>query len=552
MLMNVGSLQDNNLGNYLYFCLRLYNSLHVEKVYKEEENDEWLQMFPKLKQYSSPSCSDSFLIFSKHQEVIRWQDIEVFTKEYLKETIDLWEIERKDDLVLDIRKKEVGSFQTDFEWVTYVKEALKQMDTSQVEQIGIVSDDPDWCRVHLVFLEAIADVYYYNDNPFENFLVISKAPRLIASNTAFSYWGGYANQVLHPKPVIMVPQLSSDQVNEVPEFFKPEPWKLIRSPAIASDVTVSVVMPVYKAGEYVKSAINSVLGQTNPNFEYIIVTDGSDEQTLTCIESYDDPRITVIRNDQNRGVAYAMNKALICSRGDFIMRVDADDISHPERLDYQLRFMKEHPEVDIVAGSLVIFNQDDEEKTQVFLNRSLLDEEVTREKLDEKASHVKTCSIVTCPVYQPTVMIRKEKLIADNLFYDLSYEVAEDYEFWCRLLSVGAIFYFLDEELVLYRWHGNNISGKKAQVIQKYNNQIRQTIFDRYEIGYSYEDLNDLNRLSQMQEISKPEFLWALYQRILDSDLKDDIDADHLRGIFLSLGLKQNNTYEEKRSIHGS
>jgi glycosyltransferase involved in cell wall biosynthesis len=109
---------------------------------------------------------------------------------------------------------------------------------------------------------------------------------------------------------------------------------------------ISVVMPVYNAAQYLREAIDSILNQTFRDFEFIIINDGSTDRSLEIIQSYNDDRIRLI-NQKNTGLAKALNNGIAIAKSDFIARMDADDISIPERLTSQFSFLESN--VDVVA-----------------------------------------------------------------------------------------------------------------------------------------------------------------------------------------------------------
>ncbi len=108
---------------------------------------------------------------------------------------------------------------------------------------------------------------------------------------------------------------------------------------------ISVVMSVYNGGEFLREAIDSILDQTYTQFEFIIVDDGSTDNSINVIESYKDPRIVLIRQ-VNKGLVVALNVGLRKAQGKYIARMDADDISIKNRLEIQLRFMESNPELE--------------------------------------------------------------------------------------------------------------------------------------------------------------------------------------------------------------
>jgi glycosyltransferase involved in cell wall biosynthesis len=111
---------------------------------------------------------------------------------------------------------------------------------------------------------------------------------------------------------------------------------------------VTILMPVYNGEAYLKTAINSVLKQTYPHFELLIINDGSTDGTVDVLKSYSDSRIRVI-HQENKGVSRSLNKGINLARGTYIRRHDADDFSEPDMLQVQMDFLEKHPDIDFVG-----------------------------------------------------------------------------------------------------------------------------------------------------------------------------------------------------------
>ena len=115
---------------------------------------------------------------------------------------------------------------------------------------------------------------------------------------------------------------------------------------------VTVLMPVYNGEKYLKEAIESILNQTFKDFEFLIINDGSTDNSVKIIQSFNDLRIRLIHNESNIGLIKTLNKGLKLSNGKYIARMDCDDVSLPKRLSVQINFMEKHPEIG-VCGSWV-------------------------------------------------------------------------------------------------------------------------------------------------------------------------------------------------------
>lgn len=120
---------------------------------------------------------------------------------------------------------------------------------------------------------------------------------------------------------------------------------------------VSVFMSVYNGWPYLKDAVESVLNQSFENFEFVIVNDGSTDETKSYLDSLTDPRLKII-HQENQGLGTPLNKWMQKCKGTYIMRLDADDLCHPQRLEKQMNYLEAHPEVILVGCQLQFFSKD--------------------------------------------------------------------------------------------------------------------------------------------------------------------------------------------------
>lgn len=207
---------------------------------------------------------------------------------------------------------------------------------------------------------------------------------------------------------------------------------------------VSVVMSVYNNESSIRAAIDSILAQTFTDFEFVIINDGSTDKTSDVLASYDDPRIKVI-TQTNHGLIYSLNLAIKKSKGAYIARMDADDLSDVHRLEQQVNYLQGHPEITALGSAFAM--TDDAGKTiQVFARpgRSI---DIARQLY------------VQNPLGHGSMMIRKQALI-DAGGYGSDKRHIEDYDLWIRLHKEGIYFAVIPE--ALYYWH-NNPDGVSSQ-----------------------------------------------------------------------------------------
>lgn len=213
---------------------------------------------------------------------------------------------------------------------------------------------------------------------------------------------------------------------------------------------ISVVMPVYNAEKYLREAMDSILSQTYTDFEFIIIDDGSVDTSPEIVRSYDDARIRFYQNEHNMGVAATLNRGLDLAEGEYIARMDSDDISLPERFARQMEYMDAHPECIICGSNLILLEKGKD--TTIF-------------KYSERDAEIRADLIFNCAFAHPSVMFNAALICEHNLRYDLSYEKAEDYELWSRALAYGRG-YNIQIPLLKYRKHEGQVTQTHKNVSQ--------------------------------------------------------------------------------------
>lgn len=214
---------------------------------------------------------------------------------------------------------------------------------------------------------------------------------------------------------------------------------------------ISVILPVYNAEKFLYEAIASVLDQTYKNFELIIYDDGSTDRSKEVINSFCDSRIRYFSNSHNSGLITTLNNAIKVCRGDYIARMDADDICLPDRFQKQINYFKFN-NVDILGTEICFINE-----RKKILGRGI-----------GKYPGMKITPytfLQRCPIYHPTVMF-KRKLIDREDFYDHHFPHAEDYELWLRLSKKYELD-LIDEPLLFYRVHGDSITANNTKRAMK-------------------------------------------------------------------------------------
>lgn len=123
---------------------------------------------------------------------------------------------------------------------------------------------------------------------------------------------------------------------------------------------VTIGIPVFNGGKTILKTMTSVLEQTLPDFEVLICDDGSTDDTVQLIRGLQDSRIQLLQDGTNRGIAYRLNQLIDQASAPYFVRMDADDVMFPERLEKQVRYLQDHPEVDVVGSSAVVIDENDQ------------------------------------------------------------------------------------------------------------------------------------------------------------------------------------------------
>jgi glycosyltransferase involved in cell wall biosynthesis len=229
---------------------------------------------------------------------------------------------------------------------------------------------------------------------------------------------------------------------------------------------VTILMPVYNAERFLREAVDSILNQTLNNFEFLIIDDGSSDSSLEIIRSYSDPRIRLIQNEKNIGISTTLNKGINLASADFIARMDADDISYPERLQKQYDYLKTHPDCALLSTQARIITEDGQEK--------YID--------DTDGNYYYYILTFSSPIFHSSVMYRKDAVL-DVGMYSAPY--SEDFELFWQLTRKYKL-YNLPEVLLDYRNHSASLHlvNKKTEYSDAAYNQALRNL--RFYAGDNY------------------------------------------------------------------
>lgn len=240
---------------------------------------------------------------------------------------------------------------------------------------------------------------------------------------------------------------------------------------------ISVVLPVYNGELFIEDAVRSVLNQSFIDFELIIIDDGSRDSSLSLIESFQDKRIKIISRE-NKGLIYSLNEGISVAQGEFIVRMDADDICFPNRFKIQYEFMINNPSVGVVGGYAQIIDD-------VVITSSIFKHPVCNNSIKAKL-------FIDSPFIHPSVMLRKSLLIGDRKYSDIFYRV-EDFGLWVSLKE-DCSFANIPENLIYYRVLPNSetrLGQKDSLVRHRALKEVFRVLFNQEKISYSELELDN-------------------------------------------------------------
>lgn len=211
---------------------------------------------------------------------------------------------------------------------------------------------------------------------------------------------------------------------------------------------VSVVMSIYNDGHYVSQAVESILAQSFRDFEFLIVDDGCTDNTREVISRYDDPRIRVIVNEENLGLAPSLNKAIRQSRATYVARQDADDISLPDRLEREITCLESQPDICMVGSPAIVVSDAGVPKGHWAVSSADID--------------LKWQLLFSNPFIHSSIMLRRTVLERAGYYPDdpqIFRAFVEDYDLWSRMNRIGRSTN-LSEPLVMFRQNPTSASTR--------------------------------------------------------------------------------------------
>jgi glycosyltransferase involved in cell wall biosynthesis len=205
---------------------------------------------------------------------------------------------------------------------------------------------------------------------------------------------------------------------------------------------ITVILPTYNCEKFINECIDSILTQTYPNFELLIIDDCSTDNTVNLIKQYKDERIKLTVKEKNTGYTDSLNWGIENANGEYIARMDGDDVCLPTRFEEQVKVMIENPKVSICGSWAKVLGTDG------YIKVPETNEQVFKRFLFQNA------------IVHPSLMFRKE--VFSNYKYERDFEPAEDFYLWTKLIF-DYDFYNIQKPLLLYRKHETNVSKRREK-----------------------------------------------------------------------------------------
>jgi len=248
---------------------------------------------------------------------------------------------------------------------------------------------------------------------------------------------------------------------------------------------ISVIMSVYNGGKFLKASIDSILNQTFADFEFIILDDGSDDNSVDIINSYQDKRIC-LHNLNHQGLPSALNYGISIARAQLICRMDSDDIAQSQRFEKQLKFLDKNPEVDLCGTSISIIDENDR-----LIGTRLM-----------PVQHNEIIGTIdySCNVIHPTYCFKKK--IHDSIGgYRKELLYSQDYDYLLRVIDKGYRVYNLPEVLLKYRMI-NRANPEKTYNQMRYGGLAQRLHYERQKFGKEKQ-----KTLDQLKNLKSPSFI---------------------------------------------
>jgi len=303
---------------------------------------------------------------------------------------------------------------------------------------------------------------------------------------------------------------------------------------------ITVLTTVFNGKEFLKEAIESTLNQTHKNFDFLIIDDCSSDNSVSIIKSYNDPRIKLVRNKKNLGTAETINKALSLIDSKYVVRLDQDDVSLPTRIEEQIGYLNEFPNLDIVCSWEHTIDQ----------NGKIIRDWKTQ--INNYGEFIGPVLLGLCPIWHPSIAFKKQSMIKVGGF-NKEYTRAEDFEVTVRMalnrLNAGVVPQFL----LLQREHQNRQSVQFEKEQKKMNKKVHNEALNFFikninlNSFVNYLSLESKSSFEKKDLIRFSEILNTLFENVTKKQNLNTQEVKSLKKVFvkrIGLGLFYSNKFK--------
>lgn len=279
---------------------------------------------------------------------------------------------------------------------------------------------------------------------------------------------------------------------------------------------ITILLPAYNAEKFIRGAVESILAQSYGNFELLIINDGSTDNTVSIVESIKDPRIRLVHNERNMGLIATLNRGLDRIETPYMARMDADDLSHPRRLQKQLDFMEKNPDIGISSCWFETIGGNEKQ--------------VSRYGEEDKAIRFNT--LYQNHLCHAAAIFRMDVMNRHQLRFDPKYQHAEDYELWSRALRHTRLAN-IPEVLYTVRSHGGSVSKQHRQIQLQNSVKVKINLFSSMGVEADASDAGLFTRLCYQDYPREVERIIQA-EGILNRMIRGNAETNYLPAAYLS------------------
>ena len=280
----------------------------------------------------------------------------------------------------------------------------------------------------------------------------------------------------------------------------------------SNEKMISVIIPIFKPNKiYLSETIKSIQEQSYDNYEVLLIVDGDAESTKEIVDGLSDDRFKILINTEGKGLPYSLNRGFKESKGEYIFRMDADDICLPERFVKQVKYLDSHPDIDMVGTFAETFGAVD-----MLYKSYTAYKDINAELLFKN------------PIVHPSVAFRKSTVEEYNLQYSTG--ESEDYRIWIDMaFGYHCKIEVIPEVLLRYRMHEGQATVVKKSSIESMDEKITKEILDKLGIKLSNEEYKVFNMLRNAEKIKLSDVIRVFKMR---NEIRNSLSADISRTTF--------------------